>query len=173
MKRIFFLLIVSLIFLLLISSCEQQKRYQSKEFFYRSYGDFDSIRFPLIKPYETIKISDEFGWEIALINLPNYGSILNIEKISIENNIIMVFSNTDSYQGDINNNDRKILKWFVIIPEENIEEGFYFKEDFLKYLSDHKMEKPKWFSPNSIYDQFVKTGCLYWIPDCQIETLGK
>jgi len=144
-------------------------RLPSSDPFYSSSGDWDSIRFPLIKPYEVVNIG--YGWSIQLHISPLakeinwYISLNDVEKISVKNSVIMIYT---PYKKDvIEEMGEKVLNWFVIIPDKEIETGFDNEDDFLRYIQEYGVNEVAWESPDTLYQRFLHTGCLEWIPGCQ------
>jgi hypothetical protein len=137
--------------------------------FFQSTGGFDYLRLPLIKPYVAIKGDDNLGWCIDLINSPskdatNYISIERIEKISVQNEIILVYTSYKD-EGAISLG-QELLYWFVLIPDEGIEKGFTTEESFLEFIKSYDINTPNWTDPSIEFQKFEKTGCLAWFPNC-------
>jgi len=63
-KKSFFALMLFVGILLLIIACSTTTRHYSDDPFYSSVGDWDSTRFPLVKPYEAAS-PDGNIWEWA------------------------------------------------------------------------------------------------------------
>jgi hypothetical protein len=150
------------------------QRFKNPDSFYSIYdeGFFGKIRFPLIKPYEVTKATEESGWVFELItestdpdsNIAGYHQLRHIEKVALKNGVIMAY--TPYIIPYMAGSRDKLLHWFVIIPDKKIETGFETEEDFLAYVKDYGIDKPDWMDTKSAFDQFRKTGCLDWIPDC-------
>jgi hypothetical protein len=153
---------------LLVSACSIV-RLPGNDPFYSSSGDWDSIRVPLIKPYEAISIGS--GWNIQLHISPFdkeiywYINLSKVEKIAVENNVIMVY--TRHKQDVVEEAGQKVLYWFVIIPAEKIETGFDNEDDFLRYVREFNINNVSWESPDDLHQMFLHSGCLEWIPGCQ------
>lgn len=153
---------------ILVSACSIV-RLPGSDPFYSSSGDWDSIRIPLIKPYEAISIGS--GWNIQLHVSPLdkeiywYINLSNVENIAVENNVIMVY--TRYRQDVVEEAGQKVLYWFVIIPDKRIETGFDNEDDFLRYIQKYGVSEVAWESPDTLYQRFLHTGCLKWIPGCQ------
>lgn len=145
-------------------------RSRNSDPFYRGTGDWESLRFPLIKPYEVVKSSEELGWRVKLELSPSkentsYFSIKGIKKIAVDNGIIMIYS---PYKDDTALSlGEKLLYWFVLIPDKSIEVGYENEGDFLEYIQDNGVKNPSWLDPNDIFKRYEKTGCLDWIPGCE------
>lgn len=137
--------------------------------FYSAWVDWDSPRFPLIKPYEVDYVGGDVGWTIPLHSLHpsselrDFLSIYNVEKISVADGVIMVYASYELATGNGNTND---LSWFVIIPDQEIETGFVTEPEFLEYLEDYDIDDLVWENPEDVNRRFLDTGCLKWIPEC-------
>src|SRR5690606_37437204 len=101
--------------------------------FYEDIGWVDANYLPLIEPYRAIKLlGEEYtnDWKISLYVPPEekeldyYLSIQNIQKISVQKNIIMIYSPDSLNVNTTGNFDIPEYYWFVIIPNQNIEIGF-------------------------------------------------
>jgi len=162
---------ILVILLLSILSCRNSppKRIQHSDPFYNDTGEGKFLVVPLIEPYRAVSdVGAGIGWQMDLYeNYPINTDILRIEKIAVQQSVIMVFApnnpSMDSSRPDI----YPIWHWVVIIPEQKIEVGFASEEDFLKYVQEFGINEPNWVSPLDAFKQFEKTGCLEWIPDCE------
>jgi len=158
-----------LIAIMMISACDTIKYYQ-RDSFYREGSDCDRLRFPLIKPYFAVYVNEESGWQIPLGDISNqnfrgYINVPYVEKILVENNVIMIYT---PYQASvIGISEFKIINWFVLEPEKELESGFENEEDFLEYLDEIGIDEPEWMNPDDVSLQFDETRCLDWIPDCE------
>jgi hypothetical protein len=176
MKRNYMLALVILIALVCSYSVWTLQKEANKDRFYEASG-LDAMRVPLIKPYEMLKIDYEkpgwwsLGWSVMLHISPSekevyyYLNINDIKKIAVENRVIMIYS-TDAKEVRIDAG-QKILYWFVLIPDEKIETGFGTEVEFLSFVQGYGIQIPNWVEPDAAYEQFDKTGCLDWIPDCR------
>ena len=165
---------ITFIFVLMTMVCGcngSSPRFQSSDPFYRSSGGRDFLRIPLIKPYDTIKGDEKYGWTIDLKVSPSkeatyYISIKDVKKIAIEKGMILVY--TPYKEESAEGLGEKVLYWFVLFPERNTEKGFDNENEFQKYIQDNGLQKPTWLDPNMVFQQFDKTSCLDWIPDCRL-----
>jgi hypothetical protein len=148
--------------------------------FYKNYGDFGAAYIPLVEPYKAVKIFKgvnskyKENWQIDLIVSPDkkelyyYLYIPNVTEISVEKKVIMAYSpDSISLTDHAKSVGQKILYWFVIVPDKNIETGFETEEEFLNYIHTLGIEKPSWIEPDIAIQQLLKTGCLSWILDCK------
>jgi hypothetical protein len=168
-RRSFYFSLIGIWLGLFLSACNVIA-YMNEDPFYTDGGDFDLARFPLIKPYEAKRLVDfDDGWWISFQLPPEernigYGSIPNVTKIAVENEIILAYTpNTKLHPktGEV------YLHWFVIIPKEKIETGFEKENDFQDYIQQYGIESPNWLDPTDLFHQFDLTWCLDWIPACQ------
>lgn len=164
-KNKFFILFV----ILAVTGCSKKH----KDPFYNDFGTWDSMQLPLLNPYYLIYITDEFGWQMPIKgNFPepywefNLGDLTNIEKVSVKNGVIMVYSSVGrDFIGDA---VPPTFNWFVMIPDEkNREMGFASEADLIKYVHQFGVIEPAWVDPNSAYKEFYRTGCYDWVPDCE------
>lgn len=143
----------------------------NKDPFYSDSG-WDVRRFPLLRPYEMVNNDHgNLGWSVTLYVDPSekefyyYINIHDITKFAVENNVIMAYT---QYPEEVDKDaGEKTLYWFVIIPDQKIETGFDTENGFLEYIQTYGIDKPAWLEPDKVYEQFDKTGCLIWIPDCE------
>lgn len=154
----------------LFSSCHAI-RYPQRDPFYNNGSEWDHLRFPLIKPYYAIWISDKLGWEISLHISPlnkdmyYYLSLADVQKIAVENGVIMVYS---PYEKTVDESvGQKVLYWFVIVPDKNIEVGFETEAELIDNIQQFGIENPLWREPGDILYEYDQTSCLDWIPDCE------
>ncbi len=144
--------------------------------FYEDIGWVDAEYLPLIEPYRAVKMTDEelpTDWRITLYVSPEekqldyYLGIHNVQKISVQKNIIMVYS-PDSLSVTTSGGFKiPEYYWFIIVPGKDIEIGFETEQEFLEYIHNLGVKTPLWIDPDAAYMQFVKTKCLDWIPDCR------
>ena len=161
-------LLLSGLLLLLLAACNIA-RYQSPDPFFHSRGEWDNLQFPLIKPYEAVKLDGIEGWGINLPFEPSssllYGGVGYVEKIAIVGNVIMVYTPYDP--GFSETMQDRIAYWFVLIPDEHVQVGFKGEEDFLEYILEYGIHEVDWEGPEGIFQRFTDTGCLDWIPGCK------
>jgi hypothetical protein len=170
-KAIFFLT-VFLVGIYLLSSCSTKKS------FYQQGSDLDYLRFPVLDPYYAIKIDDEYGWEIPLHikqakrNFWDYLAILNVKKVAVDEDTILVFSEYSDPIEIIPGKQKKELHWFLLIPNQE-ELGFETEDEFINSLQQYGIDTPEWYEPNSLLEEFGQTGCLVWFPNCSKPTQVK
>lgn len=140
--------------------------------FYDDIGTYDSSRLPLQNPHYLVYIDEQYGWQMPVKgNFPddqyayNGGDLLEITKVAVENGVVMVY--TPRIRKVDENAEQKVLRWFVMIPnEKNFEIGFANEAEFLEYVQKFGINQPQWVEPNIAYKEFCNTGCLGWTPNC-------
>ena len=164
------LFIVFIVFSMLLSACNAIK-YAHRDPFYNNGSELDHFRFPLIKPYYAIWVTEELGWSIPLEVSPSekdiyyYITLNDVQKIAVENNVIMVYT---QYEEDVHKEvGQKVLYWFAMVPNENIEVGFETETELIDYVQQYGIEEPAWREPDDILHEYELTWCLDWIPDCK------
>lgn len=153
--------------------------------FYKNAGSEDTDYLPLIWPYRAIRPYDAVLrpiWSIGLwtdadgskgsSSILFYSQISSVEKIAIENNVIMVYTpDEESVSADDKKNGVNVLHWFVLQPSQKLEAGFETEDEFATYTHTLGIENPPWFDPSAAYQQFEKqfvlTRCMDWMPDCR------
>ena len=164
-------IIAVLLLLFTINECVLfSSRFRSKDPFYQSSGEREYLRIPLIQPYEAIKGNDQEGWSIDLVASPSeeatyYISIKGAEEIVIQGGIVYVY--TSYVEESAIGLEHKILHWFVLDAEKGFEKGFENESDFLEYISKYNVGELNWANLDELFEQYEKTGCLDWVPDCE------
>jgi hypothetical protein len=140
--------------------------------FYNDAGTYDSGRLPLLNPYYLVYIDEQYAWQMPIKgNFPddqysyNGGDLLEVTKVAVENGVIMVY--TPRIRSVDESVGQKVLHWFVMIPSnKNFEMGFDSETELLNYLQEFGIGEPHWVDPSAAYEEFSKSGCLSWVPDC-------
>lgn len=132
------------------------------EEFYRSTGGWDFRRIPLIEPYQAINVGKNSPWSINLrTDAMKYQFGIDAEELNvIDNKYIITYASNTIFQ---NRSFEHV--WFVIIPEENIEEGFTDEKSFLSYLETRNIHSPDLIETNNLYQQLIDKGYLEWFPE--------
>ena len=155
MKAIIAAIITSSLFLV---SCKQKTDGKTKDYFYSSGGGLGLKRVPLIKPYEAVMWAAD-DWRInfetpQLLEL----SIHNVKSVNVLDSVIILYAS-----GDVSIRSVKYPEgWFVIIPNEKIEEGFEHKKDFLARLNTFGITDPSLHDLDSVYSIFKAKEKLDW-----------
>jgi hypothetical protein len=156
----------------LLSGCNPIK-YLFGDSFYKDHGGlFGDARFPLLKPYNMQYGTKASGWYTDLhlgkedSSIYFLFTIYDIEKVAVENEIIMLYS--PSARIDVHNNsiNGKPYYWFIIIPDKKMEVGFDNENDFLTYVHKFGINEPQWLLPLDLHKQFDNTWCVPWSPIC-------
>ena len=137
--------------------------------FYTSTGEWDSVRFPLLKPYELANGLDGKGWFISLPSeleaSVGYSSIEEVDKIAVYDGVIMGHSDAGyELSSDL---DITAGSWFVLIPSQRIQKVFTTQDEFERYIMDQGVGEVVWATPDALDKQFASTRCLDWIPGCK------
>jgi len=145
-------------------------------FYNVNHDDYPLIHLPLINPVEAKRVG-ESPWRVFLpfgmfVSIPNEQDnvfypydIEEVEKLAVENGVIMAYSAYVDTEADAYIQDN-YYHWFVIIPDQEIAEGFHSEAEFREYIQTLGIQDPNWQTPDEAYEQFSKTGCLEWFPDC-------
>jgi hypothetical protein len=164
--------VLTIFITVILSGCTPPSS-NNKDPFYRSIGDYDFNRLPLIEPYDAITLtgaSKKSAWQIDLhpstaSTKTYYSEISDVRKLSVNKGVIMAY--TPYFKQYLKDQGLKNLYWFVIVPSKKVEIGFDNETDFHKYIQSIGIEEPVWIEPDPAFRQFEKTGCLDWIPDCK------
>ena len=145
--------------------------------FYNVGDSFSLRRIPLIKPIEAKYLDSSSPWRIFInyglwVSVPNrqdnyvYAyAVDELEKLSVKNGVIMAYSAYVNKEVDPYIQDN-YYHWFVIIPDQEIAEGFHSEDEFRKFIQSLGIQDIDWLTPEEAYKQFKQTGCLEWFPDC-------
>lgn len=139
-------------------------------------NDYPLLHFPLIKPIEAKRLDGRSPWRVFIhyglgVSIPNSQEVYvynieELEKFAVQNGFIMAYSSYVNKEADAYIKDN-FYHWFVIIPEKETAEGFQTENEFHQYIQTLGIQDPDWQRPDEAYEQFKKTGCLAWIPDCK------
>ena len=162
-----------------LTSCSPPPKPKHVDPFYNINLNEAPVRFPLIKPMEVVYVNSWYldlpSRYILLDAVPNtevltynvYDSFHGLENFAIENRIIMINSSGIDKKIDMHTpTPGNYYYWFVIDLNQEISKGFYTEAEFLEYIQMLGISAPNWQTPDEAYEQFKRTGCLKWIPDC-------
>lgn len=147
-------------------------------FYNINHGDYPLLHLPLIKPIEAKHQVGRTPWRVFVpyglwVQIPNRQDNLfyayaidELEKFAVSNGVIMAYSAYVDKEADAYIQDN-YYHWFVLIPDKEIAEGFHTEDEFRQYIQALGIEGINWQTPDEAYEQFMKTGCLEWIPDCK------
>jgi hypothetical protein len=183
MKKTFLYLILLLSFSYVTSCAPPTKPtdlpVQHADSFYNiNDNDYPLLHLPLIKPIEAKRWDGSTPWRVFLrdgpsVRVPNRPDILyydynieELEKFAVSNGIIMAYTAYVDKEADAYIQEN-YYHWFVVIPEKKISVGFHTEDEFRQYIQSLGVQDPDWQTPDEAYEQFSRTGCLKWIPDCK------
>jgi hypothetical protein len=129
--------------------------------FFDSTGGWDYRRMALIEPYDATNTNKYAPWAIGLKTIPPSGSAAEATKLNVIDKKYIIAYAPDS----VLNYERVEEVWFVIIPAENIEQGFATEAEFLAYLSYRGVEQPELRDVEELYQELLKNGYLDWFPE--------
>jgi hypothetical protein len=147
-----------------MSCSSQQKDKEQKgemDIFYERSGGWDYARIPLKKPYELMKLKNGNTWDINLHAMTLQSSISNVMGVNVIDGIIVIHSTKKT----ILRGSEVSEAWFVIIPEKEIEKGFDNQNDFTAYASSVGIKEIKFYSPDIVYQSFMKKWPIDWEKD--------
>lgn len=138
-----------------LTSCRESKNVDR---FYVEKGEWDTGRIPLIKPYEAMITSKDFGWGMNLDGKDGDTGFFNIKKVNVVNGIILVYNTNSILHGvDVKQS------WHIIIPKKHIEKGFGNYTEYIDYLKEWGIETaPQLHNIDSIADYFEHHDMMNW-----------
>jgi len=141
-----------------------------------NYDDFSLNRIPLIKPIEVERVRSSEPWRIFVdygiwVSVPNSQeayvyNIEELEKFAVKNRVIMAYSPYVNEKANAYIRDN-YYHWFVIVPDKETAKGFQTEDEFRAYIQSLGVQDPDWHIPDETFQQFRRTNCLEWIPDCE------
>ena len=144
--------------------------------FYAYAGEWDTSRFPLIKPFQMFSFESE-NWMVeenlycGYYNTDNNsnnaycysGEIYDVKRLKAFENLFL-FRSYGSY-----GNGKKLPEgWFIVDIENRIREGYSdYKTLCDTLLSRYKItiDTLSWRTPKSYYEEFKKERFMPWFPD--------
>ena len=145
--------------------------------FYNVGDSFSLRRIPLIKPIEATYLNSSSPWRIIIdhgiwVSVPNRQDnywfnydVFELEKFAVKSDVVMAYSAYVNKEVDAYIQDN-YYHWFVIIPDQEIAEGFHTEDEFREFIQTLGIQGVDWLTPDEAYKQFKQTGCLEWFPDC-------
>lgn len=126
--------------------------------FYTEKGEWDSARIPVLKPYEAILLNKETGWFMNLKGDNGDSGFNNIKKITVTNDIILVYSVNSIFNGvEVKET------WRIIVPKNGIETAFDKHEDYLSYLNKLGFtSEPHLAEVEKVADYFDRYDVIDW-----------
>jgi uncharacterized membrane protein YukC len=131
--------------------------------FFDETAGWDYKRIALIEPYHAINTNDNERWVIeSTVASADPLSSTSATKLNVIDSKYIVAYAPNAVLGD----KRFDKVWFVIIPDENIKEGFTNEEDFLTYLKGKGINSPpNLTNVNELYQELRNKGYLEWFPE--------
>lgn len=176
MKKIDFSLII-LLSIYYMASCSPSVQHADP--FY-NYNGLSHARIPLIKPIYAYQMRSSEVWFLELqpviwlvesrdsqgVHYYVYDRVEGLEKFAVKNGVIMAYSWYVDKDANAHTQDN-YYHWFVMVPDQQITQGFQTEEEFRSYIKTLGVQDPDWQTPDEAFQQFRHTGCLDWIPDCK------
>jgi len=138
-------------------SCDGKKT--KKDYYYTDHGDWDDVRFPLIKPYEALCVNGSDDWIVQLTqDSEGLFSAPGTRKINIVNGAIFLYS-TKTFL----NHAKAPEAWFVLIPKKHIEKRFATHNEYLAYLHQISIQnEPKLYNMDEVLQYFGDHDTIDW-----------
>jgi hypothetical protein len=145
---------------LALNSCHRRHQAKmSKDAFYTQSNDsWDGTRIPLIKPYQLRRLNGETKWDMNFLHYP--GEISNVREIDIKDSCILIHSGK-TFTRDTSN-EQAAEAWFIVIPQDSVEQGFRHQGLFQQFLQDHHIVTPMWHNVDSVFTAFDRTQRIEW-----------
>jgi hypothetical protein len=156
MKPLYLALLITLAALMF--SCNRHKKH--KDPYYTDHGDWDDVRFPIIKPYEAICLNGTNTWFVQLTHDvdDHFFSAPGTKEIAVLDNMIFLHSTNT-----ILNYAEAKEAWFVLIPAKDIEKGFATHMSYQDYLHSVGIShEPKLYSMNQVSRYFGNHDTIDW-----------
>ena len=149
--------IITIVLLLSLCSCGNKKR--KFDPYYTDHGDWDDIRFPLIKPYEALCLNGSHDWIVQTTqNSESFFSAPSTKKLNVVNGVIMLYS-TKTILNGVNTKEA----WFVLDPEKHVEKGFSTHNEYLRYLQLLGVKnEPKLYDIEDVSRYFGDRDTIDW-----------
>jgi hypothetical protein len=144
---------------LLMSLCSCGNKKGKIDPYYTDHGDWDDIRFPLIKPYEALCLNGSHDWIVQTTqNSESFFSAPYTKKLNVVNGVILLYS-TKTILNGVHTKEA----WFVLVPEKHIEKGFGTYTEYLRYLPNLGIKnEPKLYNIDDVSRQFEAQDTIDW-----------
>ncbi len=156
MKPLYFTTLVILIAAFTVSCHEVDK---PNDPYFTDHGDWDDVRFPIIKPYEAICLNGTNTWFVQIITgADGFFSAPGTKEIAVVNQMIFLHSvNT------VLNFAEATEAWFVLIPSKHIEKGFATHFSYQDYLHSLGIsQEPKLYPMDRVSRHFGEHDAIDW-----------
>lgn len=184
MKKIIYILIILLTIGLLsicyVTSCAPTRQHADPFYNYND-SNFPRDYLPIINPVKAVRDRPNYPWAMKLLNhlsidLPKsneqevqeiyiYSHVSELEKFAVKDDVILAYSSHADQRADAYIQEN-FYHWYVMIPSEDITEGFQTEDEFNQYIETIGIQNPDWQTPDDAFHTFLETGCLDWFPDC-------
>ena len=148
------------LFILFFCLCSCLRKGIHSDTYYTDHGDWGDVRFPLIKPYEALRLNgDGQAWIIQTTSdSKSFFLAPGAREVIIADSIVFIHSvNT------ILNGLTFKEAWFVLIPGKHIENGFGTYKAYQTYLHDlHIDHEPKLFEMDKVARYFGDHDTIDW-----------
>ncbi|GAA4339055.1 hypothetical protein GCM10023149_49500 [Mucilaginibacter gynuensis] len=143
----------------LLACDNQDERLKNADPFYTEKSDFDLIRFPLIKPYEALSISDDTGWYVQNQedSTASAVSIPGAKHINVIDSVVIIHAQKTLIEGQQINEG-----WFVLVPKIKVYKEFKSRQEFMKYVLSLQIKNIKMYSMNEAFQCFYNRDTLDW-----------
>lgn len=151
-------ILLSSIFVLLVSCLHTSNKKLKVDIFYTEKGDGDMGRIPLLKPYEAVIATKDYGWCISLHGKYSGIGFCNIKKVAVLDTVLLVSTGNTILNGaDVKES------WHIIIPKNDFDKGFDNYRDYIAYLNTLGMKtEPMLYNIDSVASYFNDHDVIDW-----------
>jgi hypothetical protein len=149
--------IVVILISLTIFSCGNKK--QNVDEYYTDHGDWDSVRFPIVKPYEAICLNGSHDWIVqTLQDSESFFSAPSTRKMNVVNKVIFLYATNTLLDGQ-----KAKEAWFILIPGKHLEKGFATHREYVNYLRSIGVDnEPKLYDMDQVSQYFGSHDTIDW-----------
>ena len=127
--------------------------------FYKSKGDFDLRRIPLIRPYVIVDTRTDY-WLVDYFyfdkNKP-WNNRQRVDRFTIVDSVIVIECNDCVYDGE----EEKGV-YTVVIPKNKFEKTFTNRKDYQGFLIKNNIKPKEMYRPTDTYLSWEKGAHLPW-----------
>lgn len=134
-------------------------QHKNNDPYYTDHGDWDDVRFPLIKPYEALCLNGVDNWSVQLTaDADGLFSAPGTKQVNIVDGVILLHSTKTI----LNFADAKEA-WFILVPAKHIQKGFAMHAKYLSYLHSLGMKnEPELYDINKVSKYFGDHDEIDW-----------
>ena len=149
--------IITIVLLLGLYSCSS--KHGNTDPYYTDHGDWDDVRFPLMKPYEALCLKGSHDWIVQTTqNAESFFSAPCTRKLNIVDGIILLYSTKTILNGA---NVKEA--WFVLDPAKHIEKGFATHNEYFHYLQGLGVKnEPELYVIDKVSQYFGDNDTIDW-----------